>query len=162
VVHSRDEGVEAAHTSPKNQSQFSQMMMGQVKPSFQIDPKHLPTSCYRFFITIYSVFNGIFYRLTWLTNQLQDQRNLIMAKATGFAWFFHHFSLRGAFWPTAVHTMYSSWTYRCPPLFAIHLWWQWKVSIWWWHVMASFHNGNCGYFSFDYKGDILLRTFIIK
>jgi len=44
--------------------------------------------------------------------------NLTMAKATGLIFFAVqcHFSLRGAFCHTAVHTMHSLWTYQCPPL----------------------------------------------
>ena len=40
-----------------------------------------------------------------------DKRNSIMAKAKGLT-VQHHFSLRGAFWHTAVRKMHSSWTYQ--------------------------------------------------
>ena len=50
-----------------------------------------------------------------------DKRNLITTKAPGLIFsLFDIYSLTGAFWHTAVHTVHQLWTYRCHALCSIH------------------------------------------
>jgi len=75
--------------------------------------------------------HGIF----WLTAWLKDECNSV-AKATTWFW---------TVWCYFAFYMQC----QCFPLCAIHLWQQ-KVSIWWWHMMASLCNRNCLYFYSGY------------
>jgi len=74
----------------------------------------------------------------WLTEWLT---NWCLQTSITWKWLRLHTTiqccLRGVFWHTAIHTMHSSWTYQCPPLYSIHLFCQQKVSIQWLHVMTS-------------------------
>ena len=109
-------------------NQFSEMMMGQywlAQTTFKIDPKFsqkwnfLPTDCLP----------------EWCLQT--SMHNSITTKTMSLIFFtvWYRFSLRCAFWHTAVRMMHSSWTNQYPPLYSIHLCWQQKCQFggttWW-------------------------------
>jgi len=82
----------------------------------------------------------------WLTDYSYEHNSIQLRLQ---AWFFLLLyitsALRSAFWHTAVRTMYSSWTYQCPLLCPIYLYWQRKVLIWWYMWWLPLCDGKIVY-----------------